>query len=168
MAPSLEDALSWAEGVARGKVTFQTNDESHVISVFKVSEWVFGSGPAAIRITQGDGPIINYGKEQLSQSQWDPILWTGREYVLFVGKNQREELGWGLLDRGAQWEIRADGTVATPQSDSEGDELDYDTEQWTEQYIGMPVDEFLAIVREKAAVFGGTETPINLDASPAP
>lgn len=109
--PTLDETLRHSKAVIRGQVVDQWFQEGLVISQLSVQEWLYGEGGlATVLIAQPGGPLLNGDTPVLVQLREDPILWKGREYILFLTDsiNPSAVSYYAVAGSGRQFEINAD------------------------------------------------------------
>ena len=84
---SLAGSVQNSTSIVRATVLAQrlAPNGGSVISELRVSGWLLGSARAgAISVRQVGAPTMNGTEAVLTQMSSDPILWKGREYILFI------------------------------------------------------------------------------------
>ncbi len=136
------DALARSTAVVQGKVTRQVIARDEVVSEFEVSAVLAGKiGVPTISVSQNGGPFLNGNTAVLQESLIDPILWTGREYVLFVAPCREPNAARFCMSAGGE-QIEVSGGVLRSTS------IEDSTVDWTAGYSGRPVADLVASLAE--------------------
>jgi hypothetical protein len=135
--PTLSDAVTHSAGVVIATVTTQSILDGWVDSSLIVNKWLSGGdGAKVVRVRQVGGPLWNNGNPARAELESDPLLWKGKQYVLFLTPCAGTLAADAAANHfycsslwGRQFEVLPDGNVRAVT----------EVEPWTSGFDGRPI-----------------------------
>jgi hypothetical protein len=129
ISKSLREAVDRSALVVVGVVESQTFDETGVSSHVRVQQVISGksSQDDVLLIHQAGGPFLNGDTPVLLQFVSDPLLWSGKSYVLFLSDQCAVKNAYCMPAAPAQIEVSPDSLLQPVLEEMWTDEFDQDS-----------------------------------------